>query len=74
MKLFSYIVTYPDGKLSSVSEELFGSEGEVTEALQQLFGWDYRIVWDSEKKYYRLHDRSYPQSHRLNIYIVDYNY
>ena len=72
MTVYTYITTYPNGKLNSICGAVFGSETEATDQLYQLFNSDnWRVFWSDT--HYQIYERtSSGMKHIFDAYIISF--
>ena len=72
MKVYTYIITYPDGKIMSICGAVFESETAATDALYNLFDLAYQFHWQEDKKFFEMISRGASRKHMFNAYVLDF--
>lgn len=72
MEVWTYIVTQPDGKLSSICGAVFETQTAAEDALFDLYGLSYTLQWTGS--YYKMISRGESKKHRFNAHVLSFVY
>lgn len=72
MKVWTYLITQPDGKLSSICGAVFETQTAAEDALFGLYDFAYTLQWMGS--YYKMISRGGSKKHRFNAHVFSFEY